>query len=316
MAIAIANNSPRVNYTVAQGASQTTFAVPFDFFDDDEVKIYVDGTLKTITTHYSISGGNGTTGTITMGSAVVGATGGTPVAVVRDVPIERTSDFSAGAAISRPALNEQLDVLTALAADLNDRVGRTLQLNDYEPAASLELPALAARKGRVIGFNASNGNLEAGPLIADVETLAQVTADIATLADIEDGTVATDAISGLAAIKTNVTTVAGIASNVTAVAGNATNINAVAADATDIGAVAAKATQIGLLGTADAIADMNTLGTSAIVAYMAALAPVASDIATVAADSADIQLLADNISSIGAKATVDEATALSIALGG
>ena len=200
MAIAIANNTPRVNYTVAQGASQTTFAVPFDFFDDDEVKIYVDGTLKTITTHYSISGGSGTSGTFTMGSAVVGATGGSSVAVVRDVPIERTSDFSAGAAISRPALNEQLDVLTALASDLNDRVGRTLQLNDYEPAATLELPALAARKGRVIGFNASSGNLEAGPLIADVQTLAQVTADIATLGDIEDGTDATDAIQTVAGL--------------------------------------------------------------------------------------------------------------------
>ena len=316
MAIAIANNSPRVNYTVAQGASQTAFAVPFDFFDDDEVKIYVDGTLKTITTHYSISGGNGTTGTITMGSAVTGITGGSSVVVVRDVPLELTSDFSSRAAISRPALNEQLDVLTALAADLNDRVGRTLQLNDYEPAATLELPALAARKGRVIGFNASNGNLEAGPLIADVETLAQVTADIAALADIEDGTTSTDAISGLAAIKTNVTTVAGVASSVTTCAGISSNISAVAADATDIGAVAAKATQIGLLGTTDAIADMNTLGTADIVSDMNDLAPVASNIATVANNTANINTVVANIATISQKATVDEATALAIALGG
>lgn len=299
MAIAIANNSPRVNYTVAQGASQTTFAVPFDFFDDDEVKIYVDGTLKTITTHYSISGGNGTTGTITMGSAVVGATGGTPVAVVRDVPIERTSDFSAGAAISRPALNEQLDVLTALAADLDDRVGRTLQLNDHEPAASLELPALAARKGRVIGFNASNGNLEAGPMIADVQTLAQITADIGTLADIEDGTDATDAIQSVAAIASNVTTVAGITSNISAVAGNATNINAVAADATDIGAVAAKATEIGRLGTADAVSDLNTLGTADAVSDMNTLAAISTDITAVSAKSSIItSTLAANLTTV------------------
>lgn len=299
MAIAIANNSPRVNYTVAQGASQTTFAVPFDFFDDDEVKIYVDGTLKTITTHYSISGGSGTTGTITMGSAVVGATGGTPVAVVRDVPIERTSDFSAGAAISRPALNEQLDVLTALAADLDDRVGRTLQLNDHEPAASLELPALAARKGRVIGFNASNGNLEAGPMIADVQTLAQITADIGTLADIEDGTDATDAIQSVAAIASNVTTVAGITSNISAVAGNATNINAVAADATDIGAVAAKATEIGRLGTADAVSDLNTLGTADAVSDMNTLAAISTDITAVSAKSSIItSTLAANLTTV------------------
>lgn len=36
----------------------------------------------------------------------------------------------------------------------------------------------------------------------------------------------------------------------------------------------------------------------------------------VAADSADIQIVASNIGTIGQKATVDQATALSIALGG
>tara|TARA_R100000231_G_scaffold27864_1_gene24819 strand:+ start:498 stop:1427 length:930 start_codon:yes stop_codon:yes gene_type:complete len=309
MAIAIANNTPRVNYTVAQGASQTTFAVPFDFFDDDEVKIYVDGTLKTITTHYSISGGNGTTGTITMGSAVVGATGGSSVAVVRDVPIERTSDFSAGAAISRPALNEQLDVLTALASDLNDRVGRTLQLNDYEPAATLELPALAARKGRVIGFNASNGNLEAGPLIADVETLAQVTADIATLGDIEDGTDATDAIQTVAGIASNVTTVAGISSNVTTVAGISSNVTSVAGIAgnvttvagisSDVTAVAGNSTNINLVGSN--ISNVNALG------------PLASDISTVSGISANVTTVAGIASDVSVVS--DNALALSIALG-
>ena len=309
MAIAIANNTPRVNYTVAQGASQTTFAVPFDFFDDDEVKIYVDGTLKTITTHYSISGGNGTTGTITMGSAVVGATGGSSVAVVRDVPIERTSDFSAGAAISRPALNEQLDVLTALAADLDDRVGRTLQLNDHEPAASLELPALAARKGRVIGFNASSGNLEAGPLIADVETLAQVTADIATLGDIEDGTDATDAIQTVAGIASNVTTVAGISSNVTTVAGISSNVTSVAGIAgnvttvagisSDVTAVAGNSTNINLVGSN--ISNVNALG------------PLASDISTVSGISANVTTVAGIASDVSVVS--DNALALSIALG-
>ena len=309
MAIAIANNTPRVNYTVAQGASQTTFAVPFDFFDDDEVKIYVDGTLKTITTHYSISGGNGTTGTITMGSAVVGATGGSSVAVVRDVPIERTSDFSAGAAISRPALNEQLDVLTALASDLDDRVGRTLQLNDYEPAATLELPALAARKGRVIGFNASNGNLEAGPLIADVETLAQVTADIATLGDIEDGTDATDAIQTVAGIasnvttvagnSSNVTTVAGISSNVTSVAGIAGNVTTVAGISSDVTAVAGNSTNINLVGSN--ISNVNALG------------PLASDISTVSGISANVTTVAGIASDVSVVS--DNALALSIALG-
>ena len=77
MTIVIANNNPGVNYTVAQGATQSSFTIPFDFFETDEVKLYVDGVLKSITTHYNISGGSGTTGTITMVSAITGGTGGT-----------------------------------------------------------------------------------------------------------------------------------------------------------------------------------------------------------------------------------------------
>ena len=178
MAIAIANNTPRVNYTVAQGASQTTFAVPFDFFDDDEVKIYVDGTLKTITTHYSISGGNGTTGTITMGSAVVGATGGSSVVVFRSVPIERTSDFSAGAAISRPALNEQLDVLTALVADLKDQADRSIKLPDSDGSHSMVLPSATNRANQLISFDAD------GDIVVDSSSNLNLVLNTVTIATI------------------------------------------------------------------------------------------------------------------------------------
>ena len=155
MTIVIANNNPRVNYTVAQGATQSSFTIPFDFFETDEVKLYVDGVLKSITTHYNVSGGSGTTGTITMVSAITGGTGGTKVAVVRDIPIERITNFASGQAISRDALNEQLDTLTALAADLDDRVSRTVRQNDYEVTTALTLPVAADRADKILAFNSS-----------------------------------------------------------------------------------------------------------------------------------------------------------------
>jgi len=311
MTIVIANNNPRVNYTVAQGATQSSFTIPFDFFETDEVKLYVDGVLKSITTHYNISGGSGTTGTITMVSAITGGTGGTKVAVVRDIPIERITNFASGQAISRDALNEQLDTLTALTADLDDRLSRTVQLNDYEVATALTLPVVDTRKGTVLGFNATTGVVEAGPKIADVQSLANITADIGTLADIEDGTDATNAIQGVAAIASNVSTVAGVASNVTTVAGissdvtsvanNGTpvqvlnanmsdintvsssivnvntvaginsNINTVAGISSDITSVANVSSNVSALGVADVIADMAALNTTDVLADMAAL---------------------------------------------
>lgn len=217
MAIVIANNAPRIHYTVAEGVTQTSFAIPFEFFEDDEVTMYVDGVAKAITTDYTISGGSGSTGTITMVTAtppavqqVLGATGGSLVTIVRDIPIERITDFTAGSAISRPALNEQLDVLTALVADLNDRVSRSLELNDYEIASSTTLPATNDRKGRYLSFNSTTGAPEAGPYTDNVNTLAAITDAINTLADLEDGTVATTGLSRLAAIDTDIDALADI----------------------------------------------------------------------------------------------------------
>ena len=45
MTINIAENVPRISYSVAQGITQTSFAVPFEFFDDSDLNVYVDGLL-------------------------------------------------------------------------------------------------------------------------------------------------------------------------------------------------------------------------------------------------------------------------------
>ena len=299
MTINLADNDPRVSYTVGQGVTQTSFAVPFEFFDNDDLNVYVDGTLKTITTHYTVSGGDGSTGTVTI--SVTGATGGSTVVITRSIDLDRTTDFPSSGPFNIASLNTELDRFVAISADQKDQVDRSLKLVDYDSEVDTQMPLLAARKGTVLGFNATTGVPEAGPNISDVQSLAAITADIGTLADIEDGTVATDAISGLAAIKANVTTVAGIASNVTTVAGNTSNINTVAGNNSNITTVAG--------------ISANVTSVASIASSVATVAGIASDVSTVASDSADIQTVASNIATIGQKATVDEATALAIALG-
>jgi hypothetical protein len=109
----------------------------------------------------------------------------------------------------------------------------------------------------------TNVNLTAGS-IANVNTTA--------------GSIAN--VNKVAAVDSNVTTVAGIDSNVTTVAGIASNVTT----------VAGKSAQITLLGTSDAVADMNTLGTADAVADMNTLgtSDVVSDMNTLAAISANI----------------------------
>lgn len=183
MTINLANNNPRIAYSLAQGSTQQTFAIPFEFFNNSDVTVYIDGTLKSEGTHYSLTGGDGSTGNVVFNTTVTGATGGSTIVIFRLSDIERTSDFSAGADINRAALNEQLDILTAMIADQDDRIDRTIQVNDYEVAPSLILPTIANRKGKVLAFNATTGAVEAGPSVSAVDTVANTAADIQTVAD-------------------------------------------------------------------------------------------------------------------------------------
>ena len=89
MTINLSDNSPRVSYSVAAGVTQTSFTVSFEFFDNDDLNVYVDGVLKTLTTDYSVNGGDGSTGTITM--SVTGAAGGSTVVITRDRDCDRAS---------------------------------------------------------------------------------------------------------------------------------------------------------------------------------------------------------------------------------
>lgn len=232
MTINLADNTPRISYAVAEGVTQTSFAVPFEFFDDGDLKVYVDGTLKTITSDYTVSGGDGSTGTITI--SVTGVSGGSTVVITRDIPLARTTDFPTSGAFAVATLNRELDRFTAMQADRADDNDRSIKLKDQDATSSLELPLKADRAGRLLGFNATNGNAEAGPLITDVGSLTAITTDIATLADIEDGTDATDAIQTVAGISANVTTVAGISGNVTTVANNNANVTTVAGQTTNM----------------------------------------------------------------------------------
>lgn len=168
MSINLANNNPRIEYSVAAGVTQTVFAVPFEFFDDADITVYVDGVLKSEGEDYTVTGGDGSTGTVTFVTAepgetqqVTGAAGGSTVILVRDIPLERASDFSPGVEINRAALNEQLDMLVGMVADVNDRVSRALQFADYEVSPTASLPELETRKGKFLHFNETTGAPEA-----------------------------------------------------------------------------------------------------------------------------------------------------------
>lgn len=222
MTILIGDNSPRVSYSVAEGVTQTTFTVPFEFFDDEDLNVYVDEVLKTLTTDYTVTGGEGTTGSVSI--SVTGGTGGSTVVITRSISLERTTDFPPTGPFQVNSLNTELDRIVAISADLQDIANRGLRLSDSDATSSLVLANKDTRKGTVLAFNETTGDVEVGPSIADTQSVAVASADIALLADIQDGTVATNAITTVASISTNVSTVSSNNANVTIVAGETTNM--------------------------------------------------------------------------------------------
>lgn len=241
----------RVQFTGNTGTGP--FAFTFNIFVSSDIAVYKNSTLLTLTTDYTVTIAADGTGSVTL----TGSGSGTPV-ILADVltivgarDLSRTTDFVTAGDLRAVTLNEQLDSTVIMAQQLDEKSDRALKFDQFDVYGDATLPVKASRLGAVLAFNATTGNPEAGPTIADVSTLAAITADIATLADIQDGTVATDAITNVNTIRTDVTTVAGVAANVTTVAGISANVTTVAGVSANVTTVAGIDTEVSTLAGLD-----------------------------------------------------------------
>jgi len=178
---------------------------------------------------------------------------------------------------------------------------------------SLTLPDVNTRKGTVLAFDSVTGAVVAGPQTGNVNTIAAIATDIANLADIEDGTIATDAISDLAAISSAVVGVNTISSAVTGVNSISAAITAVNNDASDIGTVSTNIASVNTVATniTDVITVANDLNEAISEIETAAddLNLVSSNIETVATSIANVNTVGNDISGSNTIGTVAGAIA-------
>ena len=327
----------RVVFTGSAGVGPYAFS--FEILDQNDLAVYFNTTVLTLTTDYTVTINANGTGSVTIvtGTNVPSTpTASDTIIIIGARDIERVTDFVTAGDLLASSLNEQLDALTIFDQQLAEEGQRSMRAPVYDPALvadggtlDMTLPPVADRIDTVMAFD-SDGNPVKGPTVSGITTITALAADITTLADIEDGTVATDAISDTAAIAANVTTVAGISGNVTTVAGISSDVTAVAADATDIGTVATNIANVNSVAAIDsdvtAVAgisagDLSTVaGISANVTTVAGIssnvttvagvsanvttvAGISADVTTVAGDSADIQSVAADAADIGTVAT-------------
>jgi hypothetical protein len=259
-------------YTVGASASTGPFPITFPFADNDDIAVYVNGTK--IST-YAVTQGSayGTSGNfVTLETGVTNST----VSVVSEASAVRSTTDS----LTLTALNGEIDNIYANLQENQFDKTRSMNAPLTDPTTSnMTLPSHTARAGRLLGFNSTTGNPEAGPDIASVSTLTQISADIGTVAGISANVTTVAGISSsvisAASNSTAISSVAGIASNVTTVAGIAANVTA----------VAGKTTEITDLSTSANITNMATLGASGVVSNIATVASVSSSLAGAAANA-------------------------------
>tara|TARA_R110000796_G_scaffold3212_4_gene12292 strand:- start:1261 stop:3219 length:1959 start_codon:yes stop_codon:yes gene_type:complete len=159
MALPINDNTVIRRYTATAG--QTVFAVPYEFFEVADLKVYNDGVLLTYSaspadgTEYSVTGaGVEFGGNITLGTG--GATAGDVITIARDVLIERVSDFPLSGPFQIEALNTELARLFAITQRHETLLEtRVLGLEDFDgPTILSSLPIAATRASKYLGFDA------------------------------------------------------------------------------------------------------------------------------------------------------------------
>lgn len=160
--------------TVAFGTS------PIVFFDAIDLLVYKVvtatgvATLQTITTDYTVSGGAGSTGTVT---AVVAPAVGETYVIVRSVAATQSVDLVNNDGSDAEVIEDALDRLTMIAQDRDAKHTRTLRQPVNDPNDISELPGYVARASKYLAFDASgnpvatNGTANAFVVSAFAETL-------------------------------------------------------------------------------------------------------------------------------------------------
>lgn len=134
----------------------TVFPYTFKIIDDGDIEVRVDGVLKTLSTHYTVSGvGDNAGGNVTMLSAPAN---GAIVARRRNMALVREVDYQYQGTLPAAVLNPDQDAPVLMAQQLQEQIGRSLR----GPAGETwsELAAAADRLDLFPVFDATTGALE------------------------------------------------------------------------------------------------------------------------------------------------------------
>jgi len=154
------------------------FAVSFYFFIDGDIDVYLDDTLQTIVTHYTVAGaGNPAGGTVTMVAAP--ATGET-LTIIRDVALTQGTDYVENSSFPADSHEDALDRAMMVSQQLQEQINRAI-IASPESQAVVTMPSPEAKKGLVwndAGTDLVNTTDALNDIVTDAEA-AQTAAETA-----------------------------------------------------------------------------------------------------------------------------------------
>ena len=157
--------STTVRSTHTGDGTTVTFSYGFKIFSETEVAVYVAGVLKTITTHYTVSGvGSSTGGNITFETSAKPASSES-IVFVRVPARTQTTDYTMTGTIDPQTVEDALDKTTMLIQDIGDSSDTAFGFaNTVTDAGTTKISSNASDRGsKLLAFDSS------GNLVADQE---------------------------------------------------------------------------------------------------------------------------------------------------
>ena len=138
--------------------SQSVFAYTFKIFVDADIKVYVGTTLKTLNTHYALSGvGDTSGGNVTFTSGNIPDTGTGNVTILRSLALTQGVDLVNYGRFDAEVVEAQYDKLTMMVQQLQEQADRTIRFSTtVSDAGGVEITdTVAERSGKVLAYDAS-----------------------------------------------------------------------------------------------------------------------------------------------------------------
>jgi hypothetical protein len=157
--VTVASTTNKQSYN--GNGSQSVFAYTFKIFVDADIKVYVGTTLKTLNTHYTLSGvGTTSGGNVTFTSGNFPASGTGNVTILRSLALTQPLDLVNYGRFDAEVVEAQYDKLTMMVQQLQEQADRTIRFSTtVSDAGGVEITdTVAERSGKVLAYDA-NGDL-------------------------------------------------------------------------------------------------------------------------------------------------------------